>query len=112
MREVLYEGTKTWFNLNLSKVGGFSMAQYDFAIYYYCSADKVIEVPKEKAFRVDDDNYMFLVDTGLTGRGKLRFAVLPMIPDERIDDAIRPEVLDEIDSGFDVMRSVIKLKSK
>lgn len=86
------------------------MSQYDFTIYYYCSKDKVVEVKKEEATKVDDDNYMFWVDTSLTGRGKLRYAVLAMVPDTNLPELTRPEIIDDIDSGCDIVETVIKIK--
>lgn len=107
MREKLYEGSVIPFNISLEKQGSLSMAQYDFVIYYYCSVNKVVVVTKDKAIKVNDDNYLFFVDTRLTGTGKLRFAAKALLPDSRIEDAIRPDIVDDIDSGFNVVKSVI-----
>lgn len=108
MRKKLYVGAVVPFTLSVEKIGGLSMSQVDFVIHYYCSTGKVIAVPKDKAFKIDDDNYLFFVDTRLTGAGKLRFAVKVDIPDSRLDDVIRPDIIDEIDSGYDVYKSAIK----
>ena len=109
MREKIYEGSKVPLNISLNRFGSFSMAQYDFTIYYYCSKDKVIEVKKGDATKVNDDNYMFIADTSLTGRGKLRCAVLAYVPDTNLPELIRPEIIDDIDSGYDVVETVVKL---
>lgn len=106
MRKKLYVGSIIPFNISLEKQGNMSMSQYDFVICYYCSTSKVVVVPKDKAIKVDDDNYMFFVDTRLTGAGKLRFAAKALLPDTRLEDAIRPDIVDDIDSGFDVVKSV------
>lgn len=109
MREKLYEGTKAVMNISLNKFGNLAMSQYDFTIYAYCTSTKVVEINKKDAIKVDDDNYLFIVDTSKTGKGKLRYAVKALIPDANMEDGIRPEILDDIDSGYDVVDTVVKL---
>lgn len=106
MRSKIYEGSVIPFNVSLSKMGQFSMSQYDFEIYYYCSTNKLVKVEKTDAFKENDDNYIFFVDTRLTGLGQLRFAIKAIIPDTRLEGALRPDII-ELDSGCDVVKSII-----
>lgn len=107
MRIKLYKGSKVPFTINLSKVGDFSMSQYDFEIFYYCTKSKVVLVKKAQAMRIDDDNYLFIVDTALVDMGKLRLAVRAMVPDSRFEELVRPEIIDEIDTNCDVVDTVV-----
>lgn len=105
MEKLLYKDTIVPMNISLNKFGTFSMAQYDFTIYAYCTSSKVVVINKDEALRIDDDNYMFWVDTAKTDCGKLRFAVKAMIPDTNLPEMVRPEII-ELDSGYKVIESV------
>lgn len=105
MEGILYEGTIALMTISLNSFGQYTMSMYDFTIYAYCTSSKVVVIPKSEAKRVDDDNYMFWVDTRLTGCGNLRYAVKALIPDTDLPDMIRPEII-EIDSGYKVIPSV------
>lgn len=107
MRKKLFKGTIAPMNISLNKFGALSMSQYDFTIYAYCHSYAVIKIDKAVAIRMDDDNYMFFVDTAKTGVGQLRFAVKALIPDPNMPNLVRPEVLDDIDSGYDVVDTVV-----
>lgn len=108
MREPLYLGGVYPYTLSLSRLGALKMKDYDFTICYYCNPQRVVAVKKANAVKVDDDTYLVHVDTRLTGIGQLRFAVEAIIPDTDYADIKRPEIIDNIDSGADVIRSVIK----
>lgn len=103
--DILFEGTIAPMNISLNRFGSYSMAQYDFTIYAFCTSSKVVEIPKSEAVAVDDDNYMFWVDTAKTGTGNLRFAVKALIPDPSLPEFVRPEIV-EFDSGYKVVKSV------
>lgn len=109
MEKTLYKDTIVPMNISLNKFGTFSMAQYDFTIYAYCTSSKVVVINKSEALRIDDDNYMFWVDTAQTGCGKLRFAVKALIPDTNLPEMVRPEII-ELDSGYNVIESVASKK--
>lgn len=105
MRQKIYEGSVVPFNLNLSGIGNLSMADYDFEIYCYCNSSKIVKIEKEKAIEVDENNYIFFVDTNETGCGQLRFAVKALIPDDNYQNS-RPDIA-EVDSGYDVVKTVV-----
>ena len=111
MREQLYLGGVYPYTVSLSKLGALRMTDYDFTICYYCNPQRVVAVKKANATKVDDDTYQVYVDTRLTGTGKLRFAVEAIIPDTDYADIKRPEIIDNIDSGADVVRSIIKVEA-
>lgn len=106
MSNILYEGSIIPFNISLTKFGPISMAQYDFTIYAFCSPQKIVEIPKGEALCVNDDNYMFWVDTSKTGSGNLRFTIKALIPDTDYPDKVRPEIV-ELDSGYKVVKPII-----
>lgn len=106
MDSIIYEGSIIPFNISLTKFGPISMAQYDFTIYASCSPQKIVEIPKSEALCVNDDNYMFWLDTSKTGSGNLRFAVVASVPDTDYPDKVRPEI-EEFDSGYKVVKSKI-----
>ena len=107
--EILYEGTVAWMNINMNRFGQFSMSQYDFTIFAYCSTNKVVSIEKKDMLRVDEDNFMFWLDTSLTGCGKLNFAIKALIPDSNLHSLLRPEIK-EVYSGYRIIESVASKK--
>lgn len=60
------------------------MDNFDFTIVF--SADKGSQsVPKSDMFRVDEDNYIALVNTDIIGKGRVKLVVRALIPDSEFD---------------------------
>lgn len=92
MNNTIGLGTKPKLNINIEPIGEVTMDDYDFEVDIYCSLKRVQTTKKEDAIRVDENNYIVLVDSNLLGHGDVKAKVTAYIPDDDFDDGIRPEV--------------------
>lgn len=90
--ENIYLGTELKLNVNIDPIGSVSMSEYDFTIEVYCSPKKNIAVTKEQAIKINEHNYVVLVDTNIVGAGDLKCKITAHIPDSDFSDGIRTEV--------------------
>lgn len=98
-------GTELKININISEVGNLTMDDYDFSTEFYCSAKRVLTVKKENAIRLDENNYLFRVDTEEVGAGDLKCKVTAYIPDQDFDDGLRTEVVG-VDTGINITKYI------
>ena len=68
------------------------MDDYNFEVEVYCSSKFSVVITKDKAVRVDENNYIILVDTNDLGSGKIKLKITAYIPDENFPDHLRTEV--------------------
>ena len=103
-RITIYQGTELKLNVNIEPVGTLSMEEYEFACTAFCSATKKVVATKAECIEVDKDNYLFLVDTNLTGCGDLYVKVEAYLPDDSFvkSDNLRTEVK-IVDTGLTVV---------
>ena len=98
-------GTELKLNINIEPMGDTTMDDYDFIVDAYCSVKKTISIPKKDAIRVDENNYMVLVDTNLIGSGRLKCRITAYVPDADFDDGLRTEVAG-IDTGIEIQKHI------
>lgn len=96
-------GTELKLNIHIEPIGSTTMDDYDFSVEVYCSVKRIVTVLKKDAIRIDENNYVILVDTTETGAGDLKCRVTAYIPDEDFADGLRTEVV-----GFDTGINIIK----
>jgi hypothetical protein len=89
----VFLGTELKLNINIEPIGAVTMEDYDFEVEVYCSAKKVIVIPKSEAIKVDSNNYIVLVDTNVVGAGELKCKITAHIPDGDFADRGRTEVV-------------------
>lgn len=88
----VYIGTEMKLNISIEPLEGYTMDDYDFSVEIYVSPRKVVSVTKQDCLRVDQNNYIVLLDTNLVGVGNLMCKVTAHIPDEDFEDGLRSEV--------------------
>lgn len=86
-------GTQLKLNINVSPLGELHMSDYDFECKFFVFQKKSITVKKEEMTRVDDDNYLALVDTNTLGIGNLHITLIAEIPDSDFGGKLRKEVV-------------------
>lgn len=79
------EGTKNGssplFNINLELPTGMTMDDIDFhAKFYAYDKSKSVDIPKSGMERIDANNYVAKVDTGLIGPGEIFVEVYADLP--------------------------------
>lgn len=85
-------GTELKINVHVDPIDGLHMSDYDFVCAFFTFKNRLVVIPKSKMTRVDDDNYIAIVDTARTGLGGLKLRFEADIPDTDCDDGIRKEI--------------------
>lgn len=98
-------GTELKLNINIEPIGSITMDDYDFEVEVYCSVKRIVIVPKKDAIRIDNNNYVILVDTMETGAGDLKCRVTAHIPDDDFADGLRTEVVG-LDTGINIIKQI------
>ena len=98
-------GSEIKLNLNIEPVGGYTMDDCNFIAEVYCKAKKSVIVEKEKAIRIDANNYLLPVDTQELGHGYIKCKVAAQIPDNDFADGFRTEVV-FIETNIEIIKSL------
>lgn len=97
------EGTEIKMNVSIEPIGELTMDSYDFRVSFYCSPTKKVRLTKEDAIRIDENNYLYPLDTGKMGVGHLKLQVEAQLPDGDFPDQLRTEIL-QITTDINVKR--------
>lgn len=88
------KGTKCISNLYLKPIGGYHLDDLEWEVLVFTSTGaKNYIVQKKDCKRVDEDNYLIPVDSGILGSGIYWGTVTLSIPDATFSDGIRIERL-------------------
>lgn len=91
-KTILYLGTELKLNVNIQPIGGVSMSAFDFIIEAYCNPQRGQIITKDDAIKVDNDNYIIVVNSEMVGTGDLKLRISATVPDGDMSDALRTEV--------------------
>ena len=69
------------------------MDDYDFEVHIFCSPKRVLVIQKNDAIRIDENDYVVIVDSEAIGTGEVKCVIVAQIPDEDFDDGLRKEVV-------------------
>lgn len=105
MTTEVFLGTELKLNVNIEPIGTVTMDDYNFEVEVYCSPKKTIIVQKSEAIRLDESNYIILVDTNVVGAGDLKCKVTAQVPDGDFSDMYRTEVV-AIDTGIKIIKAI------
>lgn len=94
-------GTVLKININLEPTGGYRMEDLDFVCRFFVYANRYVECEKHEMKKVDSDNYVAIVDTGIVGSGNIRCKMSVWIPDGDVQGGRRLEVV-TFDTGLNV----------
>lgn len=89
-------GTEFKLNVHLEPLDGFHMSDYDFEVALYVYTNRKVVFQKSKLKKVDDDNYLLMVETAdalRIGRGRINAEITAYIPDSDFSDGLRTEKL-------------------
>lgn len=89
-------GTEFKLNVHLEPLDGLHMSDYDFEVALYVYTNRKVVFQKSKLKKVDDDNYLLMVDTAdalRIGRGRINAEITAYIPDSDFSDGLRTEKL-------------------
>ena len=85
-------GVELKINVHVEPIEGVSMSEYDFTCTFFTYKNKAVVIPKNKMSKIDNDNYIAVVDTSKTGAGCLKMKFEADIPDDEVEDGFRKEV--------------------
>lgn len=89
-------GTEFKMNVHLDPIDELHMSGYDFECAFYAYSNKKVVIPKSKMKKVDDDNYIAVInyaDAIRIGRGRINAEITAYIPDGDFEDGVRTEKL-------------------
>lgn len=102
--EDIIRGTDLKFNLHVEPLDGVSMEDYDFSVQAYCGQKRrSYTVDKADCYKEDADNYTVEIDTTPLDLGRLTIDVTVYLPDYKMPDSIRTEVL-RFDTGLNIIQ--------
>lgn len=87
-------GTIYKLNVSITLPSGLTMDDVDFTCRFYTFKQSVV-ISKEQMFRIDQDNYVAVLDSQLIGRGHIKNQVTVYLPDDDIDGGKRKEIYTE-----------------
>lgn len=89
-------GTEFKLNVHLDPLDGLHMSDYNFEVALYVYTNRKVVFQKSKLKKVDDDNYLLMVETAdalRIGRGRINAEITAYIPDNDFSDGLRTEKL-------------------
>ena len=89
-------GTEFKLNVHLEPLDGLHMSDYDFEVALYVYTNRKVVFQKSKLKKVDDDNYLLMIETAdalRIGRGRINAEITAYIPDSDFSDGLRTEKL-------------------
>ncbi len=97
-------GTELKINVNAELGGGQHLGGVHFECEFYAgkNTDKCVVLTKEDMVRIDDDNYVGIVDTRRIGVGEYWCKLIVHVPDRNCTDGIRDEVV-RVNTGVKVV---------
>ena len=86
------KGTEFKLNINMTPIEGYHMASVEWEAQVFTeTGHKPINVQKNDAIRIDDDNYVIRVDSAVCGAGKYYVTLTAYIPDSDFPAGLRTE---------------------
>lgn len=102
IREIVSYGGQEKINLTIEPIDGFTLVHFDWVAEFRGHRGKVT-IRKADATRVDDENYICVVDTTKTGTGDLICTLTAYVPDAQVEGGIR-RMVDQFDTGITVVK--------
>lgn len=97
----IYTPSEEEVNISLYPLDGYSMDEYDFTCEIFCSSMRKQVLRKNDLRRVDENNYVAIVDTAKIGVGKVKIRVSARVPNDNFDDGYR-DVVTYLDPKIEV----------
>lgn len=98
-------GTEYKINIHVEPIDGYHMSDYDFEAQLYVYSSRSVTIRKEEMKKVDDDNYIVVVDSVKAlkiGKGTVKLKLIAHISDGDFPDGYRTEIA-EVCTGVTVV---------
>lgn len=73
-------GTQIKFNISLTLPGNLSMDEIKFYVEFYVYSYRALKVEKAEMERIDENNYVAVCDSAVTGPGEIKMRTTALIP--------------------------------
>lgn len=103
MTQQIILGSELKININIEPMINLHMNDYDFICYFYVNQNRSLTVSKDQMKKIDDDNYVAMIDTSRIGVGELKVKVTAYIPDTDFDDSLRTEI-STVNTGIQIIK--------
>lgn len=101
-KDASISGTHLKMNVHIDPLGSLHMSDYDFECKFYIFPKKSVIIPKSDMIKIDDDNYLVMVNTENLGVGRLHLQLIAQIPDQDFRTQVRKEVVC-VDTNVDIV---------
>lgn len=89
-------GTQFVINVKMTPMDGVHMSDVEFKARFYVYQNKFLELDKSDMVKVDEDNYLALVDSAKVGKGQIKYRLFVNVPDEYWESGYRVVISDEV----------------
>lgn len=96
-------GTELKLKVNISPIDGIPLSNCDFYCTFFTSTSKKKEVHKSNMTKIDNDNYMVLLDTKDLGIGTVKMTIKVLVPDSDFNDGYRTEI-ETVNTGITITK--------
>lgn len=90
--EAVGKGTQLKINVRAEHLGGVTLSECEFTCTFYVLSNKTIIVEKADMIKLDDNNYVALVDTDNLNPGELKMDINLRVPDGDFPSGYRTEI--------------------
>lgn len=85
-------GTELKINVNVKPIGNIHLSNCDFTCTFFVSSAKTVVKNKSDMIKVDDDNYIALINSEDLGVGTIKMTIKVLVPDQAFEDNYRTEI--------------------
>lgn len=97
------EGSQLLMRFGMTPIDGVHLSNCDFVVQYYTQTlEKCHSIAKEEMMKQNDDEYLALVDTGITGAGTLKYLATIEIPYPSADSSEKIKQIKDVTTSQNI----------
>ena len=86
-------GTQLKLNIHIDPLGSLHMSDYDFECEFFVTKKKSVVFTKSQMVKIDNDDFLVMLDTQQLGLGNVHITVTAHIPDNDFVGQTRKEII-------------------
>lgn len=96
-------GTELKINVNVKPIGNTHLSDCDFICTFFVNSNKTVVKKKEDMIKMDDDNYIALINSEDLGAGTIKMTIKVLVPDSAFEDNYRTEI-ETVSTGITIKK--------
>lgn len=96
-------GTELKINVNVKPIGNTHLSGCDFICTFFVNSNKTVVKKKEDMIKMDDDNYIALINSEDLGAGTIKMTIKVLVPDSAFEDNYRTEI-ETVSTGITIKK--------